>query len=67
MKFVQSWRNLSFRVLMFVHIQNKSVFHASINTLFTAQARHAMKFVHSHKLEFHATMDMNQTRSCMPC
>ena len=47
MKFVQSWRNLSFRVLMkFVHIQNKSVFHASINTLFTAQA--PCKFVHSH-------------------
>ena len=54
MKFVQ-WRNLSFRVLMkFVHIQNK-IFHASINT-FTAQARHAMKFFHGHKLEFHATM-----------
>ena len=23
-----------------------------------------MKFFHGHKLEFHATMDMNQTRLC---
>ena len=26
-----------------------------------------MKFVHGHKLEFHATMNMNQTRSFRPC
>ena len=53
MKFVQSWRNLSFRVLMkFVHK--------------CSQLKAPCKFVHSHQLEFHATMDMNQTRS-LPC
>ena len=28
---------------------------------------HAMKFVHGHKLEFHATMNMNSTRAFPTC
>ena len=51
--------------MKFVHIQNKISLSCK-HKYFVQLKRHAMKFVHGHKLEFHATMDMNRLdHSCM--